>query len=149
MRLNERGFIMVMSMVTLVVLTVMGVGGLMISGFQNDIARRVRCHTSSLQCAEIGEAMIMARYDPHLKSSFPALLDISVPTSCRAIFIGHLEDQRDTNASGVVGTLSDILCTNNVGCEKAAGVNYYRTYLVAQAENCQPVEIEFVVGASF
>lgn len=152
MKANQKGFVMVMSMVTLLIMTVMGIGGLMITGFQQDIAGRFRCRNSSLRCAEIGKSLILSKYNPHVNIGtfpFPTLLDTSVPTACSAVFVGHLMDKRDPDASKTLKSIKDLVCTNNVGCDKSTGGNFYRTTMVAQAENCSPVEVEFVVNTAF
>lgn len=152
MKTNQNGFVMVMSMVTLLIITVMGIGGLMITGFQQDTAGRLRCRSNSLRCAEIGKSMILGRYNPHVDTGsfpFPSLVDTSLPTACSAIFVGHLMDRRDPSASEEIGWIKDLVCTNNVGCKKSTGGNFYRTTIVAQAENCSPVEIEFIVNTAF
>jgi hypothetical protein len=152
---NNRGFIMVLTMIVLVVLTVLGIGGLMISGFQQDIAGRLRCRMNSLQCADAGRAIVLSRYQRPseiMNYPFPLIVDTSIPGVCDVIFSGHLPDIR-TEAGNIstYGVRGGGFCTNNVGCESGpggGGANYVTT-VVARAENCSPVEVEFAVNVGF
>jgi Tfp pilus assembly protein PilX len=153
---NKKGFIMVLTMVVLVVLTVMGIGGLMLSGFQQDIAGRLRCRMKSLQCAETGKAMMFSRFNARVETiasfPFPAQINTTIPGVCQLIISGHLPDTRtDTVSLSLTGSATMHACTNNVGCQEAlggGGKNYIST-IVGQAENCEPVEIEVGVNSVY
>lgn len=154
MSINEKGFIMVLSMIVLMALTVMGVGGLMIAGFQHDISGRMRCRVNSLHCAEIGKQMTLSRFNPNINTQafpFPTVLNTASPGLCEVILMGHLPNQASPTGMEPVSIGSKaITCTNNVGCgdEPGGDVSDYRTTIVGQAVNCEPVEVEMVIRGS-
>ena len=143
---KEKGFVMMVTMVLLVVLTVLGLGAITMSGFQMDISSAVSSRSSSFQCAETGRLLLLSQFEITSPST---QLNTAVKGLCGKIFSGHMpsgikEIKRmlPLTEGGATGVM---FCGNSIGCVNSSGNNYLVT-VVGENYKGQQTEIEFIVN---
>lgn len=149
---NEKGIMLVTTMILLVVLTLMAVGALTISGWESPLSNPIMCRTASLQCTELAKTIVVNGYLPG-QTTIPILNETNVGGVIYRLYSGHIPNTVGpmyNKATGVAGSGGSgwVFCTNDTGCNPSGGTPYGSS-VVCEVENCQPIEIEYIILRKF